>query len=151
MQAAIQVWKPSLATKSLGGMAVINIPRKGIIIRRSVKVDVHESLRYRRTSLRVIAQQDDLCGVNVLVERTGEVEVEDNVRGEVELRIERAGAVAGQDGGWGGELVDIGRAGGGAVKALLDAVADVLDNGEGQVNFGDNAGDVESTGVWSAC
>ena len=129
-------------------ITVTNLPRKRIIIDRSVEIDVHESLRHHGAHLRVVAQPDDLCGVDVHVECAIEVEVENDIGRKVELRVERAGAVAGQDGGGGGELIDIGCAGGGAVEALLDAVADVLDEGEGQVDFGDDAGYVETTGIW---
>ena len=125
-----------------------NIPRKCLIVGCSVKIDITECLRHRRPQLRVVAQRDDFRGVDVHVERAVEVEVEDDVGGEVELRVESAGAVAGEDGGNGGELVHVGRAGGGAVEALLDAVADALDEGEGEVDFGDDARHVESTRVW---
>lgn len=55
--------------------------------------------------------------------------------------------MAGLDAGRGAELVDPRGAGGGAVEAGLDAVAFGLDFGEGQVDFGDDAGYVEAFDV----
>jgi hypothetical protein len=43
---------------------------------------------------------------------------------------------------------DIVSAGGGSVKALLDAVAFVLNKGECEIDFGDDTGDVEALGIW---
>jgi hypothetical protein len=115
-----------------------------------VQVGVHEGLRDGRASLRVVAVGHDLSGVDVLVGAVVEVEGEGDVGRQVELRVERAGAVAGLDRGGGRELVDVGGTGGGSVQALLDAVALVLDLREGQVDFGDDAGDIEAARVADA-
>ena len=47
----------------------------------------------------------------------------------------------------GGELVDVVCAEGGTVQACFDAVAFVFDLGEGEVDFGGDASDVEAAGV----
>lgn len=55
--------------------------------------------------------------------------------------------MAGLDGRGRREFVHIGGARSWAVQALLDAVAFVLHLREGEVDFGDDAGDVEAAGV----
>jgi hypothetical protein len=90
----------------------------------------------------------DLLSIDVLVLVAVEVNLDRDSRREIELAVEGAGAVAGFHGGRGAELVDPGSAGGGAVKAGLDAVALVSDMREGEIDFGDDAGDVEASDIW---
>jgi hypothetical protein len=45
---------------------------------------------------------------------------------------------------WRGELVHVGCARGGSVETLLDAVTSALDQREGEIDLGDDSGDVES-------
>ena len=99
--------------------------------------------------MRVIAQSFDLRSIDVLVLVTVEIDLDGDCRREIELAVESAGAVSGLHGGKGAELVDPSGAGGGAVETGLDAVAFVLDLGEGEVDFGDDAGDVEALDVWA--
>lgn len=134
-------------------LAISKLPdraRDRIIIRNGSEISVPERLRNHRASLRVIAQVPDLLGVDVLVELAVEVDLDGDAGGQVELRVERAGAVAGSDGRGRRELVHPRRAGAGPVEALLDAVAGALDLGEGQVDLGDDAGHVEAGDVWEA-
>jgi hypothetical protein len=121
--------------------------RHSVLVGNGVQVDILEGLGDGSAGLRVVAVGHDLLGVDVHVVAVGEVELESHGRGEVELRVQGAGAVAGHDGRGRGELVDVGGAGAGAVEALLDAVALVLDLGEGEVDFGDDASDVEAFGI----
>lgn len=124
--------------------------RHGVVVGGGVEVDVHESLGHRGAGLWVVAVGLDLGGVDVDVLAAVEVELERDVGGQVELRVEGAGAVARLDGLRGRELVHVASAGAWAVQALLDAVALVLDLGEGQVDFSDDAGDVEAARVSDA-
>ncbi len=128
-----------------------NTPRNRIVIRCSVEIDILESLCNDGAMLRIIAHHDDFGGVDVHVVGIIEIILNGDSGRKVELRVERAGTVAGLDAGWSGELVHVGGAGGRAVQALLDAVAFVLDCGELQVNFGHHAGNVETFGVWFLC
>jgi hypothetical protein len=117
------------------------------VIGHGVEVGILESLGYKAAGLGVVPVGRDLRAVDVLVILAGKIEREGDVRGEIELRVERAGAVAGLHACRSRELVDIRRAGGGAVEALLNAVALVLDHREGEINFSDNACDVEALGI----
>jgi len=125
-------------------------PRYGIIVRNSVEIHVFEGLRHRPASLWVVAIGHDLGTIDVDVEVAGEIVVDCDVGGEVELRVQCASTVAGLDGSRGGKFVDVCSARGRAVQALLDAVAFVLDRGEGQINFRHDAGHVEAPGVSDA-
>lgn len=73
------------------------------------------------------------------------------MRGEVELAVEGAGAVAGLHASGGRELIDPGGTGAGAVEAGLDTVAFIINLWEGQIDFGDDTGDVEALDVWVRC
>jgi hypothetical protein len=85
--------------------------------------------------------------IDVLVVLVVEIVLDRHVGGEIELRVECAGAVAALDRRRGGELVDVGGAGGGPVKTGLDTVALVLDLREGEVDLSYNTGHVETLGV----
>lgn len=98
--------------------------------------------------MRVVAHGNQLRRVYFLVEGAVGVDVDGDSRRKVELRVESASAVAGLDRRRSAELPDIGGAGSRAVKALLDAVAFVLDEREGEVDFGDNARHIESLDIW---
>lgn len=124
-----------------------DLTRNGIIIRDGVGGEVPERLGYRCAQLRVVAHHGDLSSVDVLVQRAVQVDLNVDVRWEVELRVQGAGAMAGCDARRGAELVDIGGAGGWAVQACLDAVAVVPDLREGEVNFGNNTGDIEASDI----
>jgi len=134
-------------------LAVGEVPdwsRNSIVIRCGVEVDVHEGLRYGAALLGIVPVREDLRPVDVDVVAVVEVKLKRNVGGQVELGVERAGAMAGLDRVDGRELVDVGGAGAGAVQALLDAVAFVLHLGEGQVDFRHDTGDVKAPGVADA-
>lgn len=123
-----------------------NVPRDGIVIRDG-PVDVLERLRDGRARLRVVVVRHDLFGVDVLVVPIVEIVLHRHISGQVELRVKRAGAVTTLDRRRGRELVHVGGTGVGPVETRLDAVALVLDLREGEVDFGDNAGHVETLGV----
>jgi hypothetical protein len=101
----------------------------------------------RSTSLRIVAELHYLGRIDVDIIAAGKVELNGNIGWKVELRIQSAGSVAGLDRCRGGELVDVRRTGGRAVETLLDTVAFVFDQGEGEVNFGDHASHIEAAGV----
>ena len=124
--------------------------RDSVIVRHSVQICILEGLWDKGAGLRVVAVLGDLSSVDVLVVPIVEVKLHCDASREVELRVESASAVAGLNTGWGGELVDVGGTSGGTVQALLDAVAFGLDLGEGQIDFCDNAGDIEPLGVTNA-
>lgn len=132
-------------------MAVGKLPDwagEGIVVRGRVEIGILEGLRHRRAVLGVIAHLDELGGIDVLVvDIIVGVDLDGHVGREVELAVERARAVAGLHGSRGAELVDPRGAGGGTVQTGLDAVALVLDLREGQVDFGDDASDVEAFDV----
>jgi len=134
------------------GLAVGKLPDgagESIAIRDGIEVHVLESLWDGRAILRVVAHLDELRGVDVLVvDGIVGVDLNGDLGWEVELAVEGASAVARLDGGRGAELVHPGGAGAGAVKAGLDAVALVLDLWKGQVDFGDDTGDVEAFDIW---
>jgi hypothetical protein len=75
------------------------------------------------------------------------VHFDGHVGGQVEVGVERAGSVARLDGRGVRELPDVVCAGARVVETRLDTVAHGLNLGEGQVDLGENAGDVEALGV----
>jgi len=97
--------------------------------------------------LRVVAISDKLSGIDILVEGAVEIDVDGDVRGKVELRVEGASAVAARDARGGGKLPDIGSTGGRAVQALLDTVALVLNQRKGQVDFGYDTSHVKASDI----
>jgi hypothetical protein len=101
--------------------------------------------------LRVIAISGNLGRIDVLVKAIFEIDLDGDLRREVELAVERASAVPGFHRRGRAELVDPRSAGRRAVEAGLDAVAFVLDLGEDEVDLGDDAGDVEAVDVWVGC
>jgi hypothetical protein len=145
---------PRAAERRLAdSLPVLKLPHwagESIIIGNRVQLRILESLWHQSTCLRVVAHLSDLSSIDVLVEFAVEVDLNGDSRREIELAVEGAGAVTRCHGGRGAELVDPGGAGGWAVKALLDAVALVFDFGEGEVDFGDDAGDVEAFDIWGA-
>jgi len=128
-------------------LAVDKLPdwaRDGIHVRDGVEVAILERLNNGSTSLRVVASVDRSIGAVVDVVGNGDR------RWQIELRVQSAGAVAELNGRRGREFVDVVRAGGGAVQALLNAVAFTLDLREGQVDLSDDTCHVEATGVSNA-
>jgi len=121
--------------------------RESIVIRSSVDIGILEAGLDKRAILGVVAHQGDLGGVDVLVQVVVEVDVDGHAGRQVELAVQRAGAVAGLDGVGRRELVHPAGAGGRVVQARLDAVALVLDLREGQVDLGHDAGYVKATDV----
>ena len=83
--------------------------------------------------MRVISKSHDLCCVDILIEPALKVVVDGDGAGEVELRVQRASAMARLHRGGGGELVDVAGAGGRPVKARLDAVASGIYLGKSEV------------------
>ena len=77
----------------------------GVLVSDCVQVLVLEALRHRGACLRVVSQRLDFNSIDVFVSGAGEVEGQRNVSWEVELTVQRAGAVAGLNGSWGAELV----------------------------------------------
>lgn len=132
----------------LGEPVISDVPRYGIVIRDG-PVDVLERLRDGCAGLRVVVVLRDLRGVDVLVVPIVEIVLDRHISWQVELRVERAGAVTTLDRRRGRELVDVGGTGVGPVEAGLDAVALVLDLREGEVDLRDHAGHVETLGVWT--
>ena len=135
------------------GLAIGELPDltgDGIRIRDGVEVDVLERLWHRRASLRVVAHLEELGSVDVLVEGRVDVDVDRNISGQVELAVERAGAVTALDRSWSAELPDVGGAGRGPVETLLNAVALVLDEREGEIDLRNDTGHVEALNVADA-
>ena len=104
-----------------------------MVIRDGVQSRIFKGLRNSPSSLRVVSETRDLCCVDVLIEPAPEVDIDGDGAGEVELRVQCAGAVARFYGGGSGELVDVVGAGGGSVQARLDAVAGGFNLGEREV------------------
>lgn len=123
-----------------------------IIVRAGIQVGVLKSLRHQSSGLRIVPIGDDFGGIDVLVQAAVGVDLDGDRGWQVELRVERAGAVARLHAGGRRELIHVRGARVGSVEALLDTVALILHDGEGEVNFGDYACDVEALGVWNwAC
>jgi hypothetical protein len=97
--------------------------------------------------LRVVVISEKLWGVDVLVEGTVEVDIDGDIRGKVELRVEGAGAVAALDACGSRKLPYVGSTSGWAVQALLDAVAFILDQRESQVDFSHNTRHVKALDI----
>jgi hypothetical protein len=134
-------------------LAVGELPdstRERIIILDGVKVGILECLWDKPSILRVISHRRDLLRIDVLVQAIAEVNLNRDIARQVKLRIQGASPVARLDGCWSAELVDPGSAGRGAIETGLDAVAFVLDLREGQVDFGDDASDIEAFDVADA-
>jgi hypothetical protein len=129
-----------------------NRARESITIRGGIEVCILESLWHRGAVLRVVAQLDELGRIDVLVIHSiVGIDLDGDVGREVELAVERASSVARFHAGGSAELVDPGGAGGRAIKTGLDAVALVLDLRKGQVDLGDDAGDIEAFDIWVNC
>ena len=107
-------------------------------------------MRHRTAFLRFVPVSDDLRGVDVGVVRAIKVVLHRDIGRQVELAVERAGAMPARDGGRCRELVHVRGAGTGAAKAGLDAVAGGADLWEGQVDFGHDARDIETPDVADA-
>lgn len=88
--------------------------------------------------------------IDIDIIRTSKIELDSHPGGEVEVRVQRASPVPRFDRLGRGELVDVVGAGGAARDARTDAVAFGADFGEGEVYFGDYAGDVEAAGIADA-
>lgn len=134
-------------------MAVSELPDsagEGIIIFDGVKVGILECLWHQSSILGVVSHRHDLLCIDVLVQAIVEIDLDSDIARQVELRIQGAGPVARLYGGWSAELVDPGSACGGAIETGLDAVAFVLDLRKGQVDFGDDASNVEALDVTDA-
>ena len=134
-------------SKSSKTRTLAHIPRNRIIIRCSIQIDILKSLRHHRSLLGIIPHHYNLRRIDIRIVGIIKIILHHHGRGKVELRVEGAGAVARLDAGGRGELVHIGGAGCGAVEAFLDAVAFVFDLREYEVDFGDDASDVEAFGV----
>jgi len=115
-----------------------------LVIGDSVDVGILECLGHGPAILRVIAHHGDLSGIDVLVERVVEVDFDGHVGGQVELRVQRAGAfptIEGIEGVFEDPVVAGGRVG----EALGDAVAGGFDAVfEVEVHFSDDAGHVDA-------
>lgn len=61
------------------------LPRNCIWIRDCIEVDVFKSLRHWGSSMRVVAQGNNLLGVDVHIIGTTEVELESYISREVEV------------------------------------------------------------------
>jgi len=128
-------------------LAVGELPdwaRDRLVVRSSVEIGIHKRLNDRGAGLGVVASVDG--GINACIDVVGDG---DGGR-QIELRVQSASAVALLDGLWGRELVHVSRASAGTVQALLDAVAFVLDLGEGQVDLSHDTGHIEATSVSDA-
>ena len=99
------------------------VPRHSHFVYRGVQVGVHECMSHRCSHLRIDAIGDHLGSVEVGAVRTIQVVLDVYFGWEVELRVERAGSVAGCDGVGGAKFPYPGCAGGRAVETFLDAVA----------------------------
>jgi len=121
-----------------------------IIILGGVNVGILECLWDNRSILGVISHGRDLLRIDVLVQAVVEINLNRDIARQVKLRVQGASPVAQLDGGCSAELVDPGSAGCGTIETGLDAVAFVLDLREGQVDFGNDASDVEALDVADA-
>ena len=124
-----------------------HLPGNSVWVGSRVQVGVLERLGDRSAGLGIVSQLRDLGRVDVLVQGAVQVVVDGDAGREVELRIERAGAVPGLHGRGAGEFVHVGGTGAWAVEALLDAVTGRPHGGKSQIHFGDDAGHVEAGGV----
>ena len=143
----------AIAIRLAESLAISKLPDRtgdSVIISHGVKVDILEGLWDESTKLGIIAHLGDFSRIDVFVVRVGQINLDGDLAWQVELRVERAGAVAGLDRCRRAEFVDPGRAGSGPVKTSLDAVARVRDLGEGEIDFSDDAGDVEAFDVADA-
>lgn len=98
--------------------------------------------------MRVVSVGDNFRRVDIGVVGAVEIELEGHSSREVELRVQRAGAVTGLNGRRSAELPDIRGTGEWAVKAFLDAVAFILDLWEGEVHFGHHTRHVKAFSVY---
>lgn len=97
--------------------------------------------------MRVVVISEKLGGIDILVESAVEIDVDGDIRGKVELRVEGASSLAALDACRGRKLPHVGSTGGRAVQALLDAVAFILDQRESQVDFSHNTSHVKSLDI----
>ena len=121
-----------------------------IVVDRGIEIRILKGPRHQAPRLRIVPIGLDLRGVDIRVVRAIQVEFERDLGRQIELTVERACTVAACHRGRGRELVYVRGAGAGPVEAFLNAVTFVLDLGEGQVDFGDDAGDVEALDVADA-
>lgn len=121
-----------------------------VIIGNLVQILIFESLRNQTPLVRVVSVSGDLRRIDVLVIGVVQVKLNGDGSRKVEVGIQRAGPMPGFDALSGGELPDVAGAGRDAIETFLDAVALALHLGEGQVDFCDDARDVEAFRVANA-
>jgi hypothetical protein len=97
--------------------------------------------------LRVVIIGEKLGCIDILVEGAVEIDFDSDIRRKVELRVEGASAVAALDALGSRKLPYVRSTGGWAVKALLDAVAFILDQRESQVDFSHNTRHVKALDI----
>lgn len=153
LEISIAPRKASYHVRSAESLAIGQLPdraRKSIKIRHSVQIHILEGLRHESACLGIIAIGRNRRRIDIYVQVAVEVDLDLDLGREVELAVQGAGAVARLNRGRGRELVDPSSAGGGPVEAVLDAVTCALHGGEGEVYFGDDAGDVEALDIADA-
>lgn len=124
------------------------IPWHSVPIGSGVEVDIHECLWDRGTRLRVVVIGEKLRCIDILVEGAVEINFDGYIRRKVELRVEGASTVASLDALGSRKLPHVRSTCGWTVKALLDAVAFILDQRESQVDFSHNTRHVKSLDIW---
>jgi len=100
--------------------------------------------------LRVVVISENLRGVDILVEGAVEIDIDGDIRGKIELRVEGTSAVAALNACGSRKLPYVGSTSGWAVQALLDAVAFILDQRESQVDFSHNTRHVKALDISDA-
>lgn len=123
-----------------------NRARNSILVRNRV-MKIFEGLRYQTTSVGIVAKRNNCWCVDILVVLAVKIELKSYISREIEIRVEGTRSMAGFNGGWSGEFVNVVGAGTPFVEAFLDAVAHGFDSRESEIDFSNYASDVETTGI----
>ena len=87
-----------------------------------------------RASLWVVSHCDLLGAIDILVDGRVDFDIDGNISRQVELAVERANMVTTLDRSWCAELPNVCCASIRSIKALLDTVAFILNEWEGEVD-----------------